>query len=553
MKHKSKIISIVIALFLPVLAYAQTSNYWYPNVNNLQPIINTYGLQIPKLGSTGSPCVSVSSTGVFATTTCGGGGTNFFSNSGATTTLTTGSILIAPNLTYPDGTSLTSSTATTTLSLYKNGYLKDANGSTGAPNQILVVGFGGTPAWQAVTSFVTSPIANVFGYIGCPTCLTTASQVFSTTTINGLATTTFNFSTTSTGTVFTISTSSSGVNFNVPPSTNYFSNSGASTSLTTGSNLLVGLITAGNFIATSTTATSTFAAPIEIGSGNLFPQTLLGTIASSSSFIQDYITNTSASSGASADFIVNNNLSTNSTYYGDFGINSSNWSGNGESPNDTFLYSSDGNLDLEAGTTSTSTGSISFFTGGINSTSTIRMAILSNGSIGIGSTSPQSLNALTVIGTISTSSIAIDAITNSSSNGYAIQGHGGTATSSYGGYFDDNDKSSSGYAVFASSTVGYAFGVSGITNISSPSTTVIGSSGGNCKFYEPFTGVSLKIVTFTCTSFSGTATYNFPVAFSQIPDSSGVGPSIIVSTISATSVTLQPGLNANGTGAIMGF
>lgn len=59
---------------LPVLVSAQNTSLWTIIGNNLKPVVNTWGLQVPSLGSTGNPCVSVGTTGVFATTTCGGGG-----------------------------------------------------------------------------------------------------------------------------------------------------------------------------------------------------------------------------------------------------------------------------------------------------------------------------------------------------------------------------------------------------------------------------------------------------------------------------------------------
>jgi len=116
-------------------------------------------------------------------------------------------------------------------------------------------------------------------------------------------------------------------------------------------------------------------------------------------YAQVSVVNANAGATSSADFIVGNNLNdTNPTsYYGDFGINSSgNTDANytGLQPNDTFLYSSDGGLDLGTATSSTSS-TISFFTGGLLSADQ-RLTITSQGFIGIGSTSPS--NALEVNG-----------------------------------------------------------------------------------------------------------------------------------------------------------
>ena len=75
------------------------------------------------------------------------------------------------------------------------------------------------------------------------------------------------------------------------------------------------------------------------------PQSLA---ASYSAYVQHIIQNLSAASGASADVIVSNNLGTASAYYGDFGINSSGFTGTGSLslPNATYVYSANGDLVL---------------------------------------------------------------------------------------------------------------------------------------------------------------------------------------------------------------
>ena len=65
-------------------------------------------------------------------------------------------------------------------------------------------------------------------------------------------------------------------------------------------------------------------------------------------YVQDVVQNTNAGSTASADYVVSNNLGTVNAYYGDFGINSSTFSGTGSLslPNATYLYSANGDLVL---------------------------------------------------------------------------------------------------------------------------------------------------------------------------------------------------------------
>jgi hypothetical protein len=71
---------------------------------------------------------------------------------------------------------------------------------------------------------------------------------------------------------------------------------------------------------------------------------------STNSYGQVIIQNTSSGTAASADFIVSNNLGTATTYYGDFGMNSSNFTGtsNLNAANHVYLYSV--NTDLSLGT-----------------------------------------------------------------------------------------------------------------------------------------------------------------------------------------------------------
>ena len=74
--------------------------------------------------------------------------------------------------------------------------------------------------------------------------------------------------------------------------------------------------------------------------------------ASTNGYVQSILQNTSSGTGASADFIVSNNLGTDTTYYGDLGINSSTFTGSGSLnlPNATYLYSQTGDLVLGTGT-----------------------------------------------------------------------------------------------------------------------------------------------------------------------------------------------------------
>lgn len=94
-------------------------------------------------------------------------------------------------------------------------------------------------------------------------------------------------------------------------------------------------------------ANPTFTGTVNVGS---LTYTTGGAIyvgqSSNSSYNQFILQNSSSGTGASSDHIVNNNLSTDTTYYGDFGINSSTFIGSGSLnlPNAVYITSTTGEL-----------------------------------------------------------------------------------------------------------------------------------------------------------------------------------------------------------------
>ncbi len=75
-KFKKLLLGITAGVSLFLLAsvtYADSPNFWLPSANNLKVLLNNYGIQVPKLGSSGNPCVTVGTTGIFATSTCSSG------------------------------------------------------------------------------------------------------------------------------------------------------------------------------------------------------------------------------------------------------------------------------------------------------------------------------------------------------------------------------------------------------------------------------------------------------------------------------------------------
>lgn len=104
--------------------------------------------------------------------------------------------------------------------------------------------------------------------------------------------------------------------------------------------------------------------------------------------------NLSNGSSASADVIVSNNLGTDSTYYGDFGMNSSNFTGTGslDAANTVYLYAA--NTPLALGTTSANP--ISFVT---NGSATDAMTIDANNAVAFNGSYGTSGQVLTSAGT----------------------------------------------------------------------------------------------------------------------------------------------------------
>lgn len=112
-------IAIGAILFIGSSAHAQVANsYWKLLGGTILPNIDSWTLTLPFLGSSGSPCVDVTSTtGLLGTTTCGGGG------SGTVTSITA-------------GTGLTGGTITTSGTIALSVPVSIANGGTGTTSAV---------------------------------------------------------------------------------------------------------------------------------------------------------------------------------------------------------------------------------------------------------------------------------------------------------------------------------------------------------------------------------------------------------------------------------
>ena len=130
------------------------------------------------------------------------------------------------------------------------------------------------------------------------------------------------------------------------------------------------------------TGTSTFSQLMSIGTGvqGNYPSSIVQISSTSPSYLQLILNNKSATATSSADIVLGNSLSTDTSYFADFGYNSSAWSNSSwtiNGVNGAYLYNSDG--DLAIGTASSTRSSvINFFTGGTLAANS-RMTIQNSG------------------------------------------------------------------------------------------------------------------------------------------------------------------------------
>ena len=147
---------------------------------------------------------------------------------------------------------------------------------------------------------------------------------------------------------------------------------------TTGSTPYITIGTAG--------APVTLTSPVNIGTPSITDTgVLLQATSSVAGYNQIIIQNTNSAANASSNFVVNNNLGTNSTYYGEFGMNSSGFTGSGSLNIPSAVY-----LDLQSGDLVVGTVSSNPIHFVVNSGTTDAMYIGTSGKVGIGTTSPQS-------------------------------------------------------------------------------------------------------------------------------------------------------------------
>ena len=111
-------------------------------------------------------------------------------------------------------------------------------------------------------------------------------------------------------------------------------------------------LTSQRFVANGSTTASSATGAFSYGTLSYSDINILQSLqASVNGYVQSVLVNTSAGASASSDFIVGNNQTTATTFFGDFGMNSSNFTGAGSLnlPGAVYLYGA--NADLVLGTT----------------------------------------------------------------------------------------------------------------------------------------------------------------------------------------------------------
>jgi hypothetical protein len=292
------------------------------------------------------------------------------------------------------------------------------------------------------------------------------------------------------------------------------------------------------------TATAT---SLTIGTLSYTPaNALISSQSSVSTYNQVILQNSNTGATASADFIVNNSNSTDSTYYGDFGMNSSGFTGTGAFNQPNTVYLTGTTADLAIGTTTSN--SIHFVVaGGATDAMTINTtkSIAFNGSYG---TAGQVLTSGGSTGVPTWTTPTTGTVTSVSATSPVVSSGGNTptismpaATTSVSGYLTSTDwntfngKGSGSVTSVAQSFTGGLISVAGspITTSGTLALTVAGTSGGIPYFASGTTWASSAVLASNALMVGGGA---------------GVAPSTITT---GTGVTTALGVNTGSSGAFV--
>ena len=231
---------------------------------------------------------------------------------------------------------------------------------------------------SSTTSFISAPTltgtvlgwtGSAFAWVSAPAATTTANisggAQYQIPFQSGVSTTTFNSNLTfnsATNTVGTTNITATGAvgadSLSSTTTVGAGTSISAGTSITAGTSISAGSslsavtsITGANVVANGSISASLNTGAYTYGTLSYADVNILGSYAASlNNYVQNVIQNKNNGSSASVDYIVSNDIGTATTYYGDFGMNSSTYTGIGpfQLPNAVYLYST--NSDLVIGT-----------------------------------------------------------------------------------------------------------------------------------------------------------------------------------------------------------
>ena len=268
---------------------------------------------------------------------------------------------------------------------------------------------------------------------------------------------------------------------------------------------------------------------------------LISVQSSVNSYNQIVLINTSSGAAASTDFIVGNNNSTDTTYYGDFGMNSSGFvgSGNFNTPNTVYLYSY--SADLSIGTFTSN--AIHFI---VNNGSSDALTINTSGQLN----TPNQITALKYIvsGASSTQFLKGDG----SLDGTTYLTAGSAVTTFSAGTTGFTPSTATSGAIVLSGTLNVANGGTGVTTLAALASNTAFSSlyqglNTNLTSLSGLTYASLSFVKMTAAGTFALDTNTYLTAGSAVSTFSAGTTGFTPSTATSGAIVLAGTLNvANG-------
>ena len=300
---------------------------------------------------------------------------------------------------------------------------------------------------------------------------------------------------------------------------------------------VTGTMTAGAFVANETITGALSQGAIAYGTLGYSDTNIYASFTSSvNSYNQLVVQNTNNGSSASANLIVSNNLGTSTTYFGEFGMNSSTFSGSGAFNAANTVYLDATTADLAIGTTTAN--AVHFV---VNNSTTDSITI--SGSTGL--VSFPGTGAITVpVGTTAQEPTGVTGMLRFNSTTTSFEGYNGTAWGSLGSGGGSSVPTGGGTdAVFYNNnnvvTTNYTIPASTVTGTGSISTTTLTlTSGGPYIVGMLITGTGVTAGTYISAVISSTV---YTVTQSQT-----VASTTLTGTSNKNSGTFGPVVIANG-------